>query len=208
MEKIVYIVHAVDTEGPLYESTKATFERLNSTFGITLPASHENLVKLRNKEIPLGGIEDEVSKFLDPALQNYNDTWDKIMAEDERKTKESYEDAIRRGELSYTDYSDYRFASNSGVTKEISTGKVINCLDEVYNLTTRKKEYRKWYVTEAALKEHGKYAYKNTAKGDYGIVITKEEYWKLGGKCAFNMAHTPTDRIVWEKLYGIGGAHE
>ena len=78
MEKIVYIVHAVDTEGPLYESTKATFERLNSTFGITLPASHENLVKLRNKEIPLGGIEDEVSKFLDPALQNYNDTWDKI----------------------------------------------------------------------------------------------------------------------------------
>ena len=78
MEKIVYIVHAVDTEGPLYESTKATFERLNSTFGITLPASHENLVKLRNKEIPLDGIEDEVSKFLDPALQNYNDTWDKI----------------------------------------------------------------------------------------------------------------------------------
>ena len=43
MEKIVYIVHAVDTEGPLYESTKATFERLNSTFGITLPASHEKL---------------------------------------------------------------------------------------------------------------------------------------------------------------------
>lgn len=138
----------------------------------------------------------------------YNDTWDKIMAEDERKTKESYEDAIRRGELSYTDYCDCRFASNSGVIKEISTGKVINCLDEVYNLTTRKTEYRKWYVTEAALKEHGKYAYKNTAKGDYGIVITKEEYWKLGGKCAFNMAHTPTDRIVWEKLYGIGGAHE
>ena len=30
MKNIVYIVHAVDTEGPLYESTKATFERLNA----------------------------------------------------------------------------------------------------------------------------------------------------------------------------------
>lgn len=36
MKKIVYIVHAIDTEGPLYESTKATFERLESTFGIKL----------------------------------------------------------------------------------------------------------------------------------------------------------------------------
>ena len=78
MKNIVYIVHAVDTEGPLYESTKATFERLNATFGIKLEPTHENLVKLRNKEIVLDGIEDEVYKFLDPALQNYIDTWDKI----------------------------------------------------------------------------------------------------------------------------------
>lgn len=84
MKNIVYIVHAVDTEGPLYESTKATFERLNATFGIKLEPTHENLVKLRNKEIVLDGIEDEVSKFLDPALQNYNDTWDKIEKMHER----------------------------------------------------------------------------------------------------------------------------
>lgn len=79
MEKIVYIVHAVDTEGPLYESTKATFERLENTFGINVEPSYDNLEKLRNKKIKLGGnIEDEVAKFLDPALQNYHDTWDKI----------------------------------------------------------------------------------------------------------------------------------
>ena len=28
-EKIVYIVHCIDTEGPLDESLSATFERLN-----------------------------------------------------------------------------------------------------------------------------------------------------------------------------------
>ena len=32
--KIVYIVHAVDTEGPLYESTKATFKRIEELFNL------------------------------------------------------------------------------------------------------------------------------------------------------------------------------
>ena len=53
MKKIVYIVHAIDTEGPLYESTKATFERLESTFGIKLNPTYDNLQKLRNEEIKL-----------------------------------------------------------------------------------------------------------------------------------------------------------
>ena len=78
MKKIVYIVHAIDTEGPLYESTKATFERLESTFGIKLNPTYDNLQKLRNEEIKLNGIENEVAKFLEPTLQNYHDTWDKI----------------------------------------------------------------------------------------------------------------------------------
>lgn len=69
MKKIVYIVHAIDTEGPLYESTKATFERLESTFGIKLNPTYDNLQKLRNEEIKLNGIENEVAKFLEPTLQ-------------------------------------------------------------------------------------------------------------------------------------------
>lgn len=56
-EKLVLIVHAVDTEGPLYESFDATFERLDEIFGITgLPKTRETLDKLRNGEIDLGGI--------------------------------------------------------------------------------------------------------------------------------------------------------
>ena len=78
MKKIVYIVHAIDKEGPLYESTKATFERLESTFGIKLNPTYDNLQKLRNEEIKFNGIENEVAKFLEPTLQNYHDTWDKI----------------------------------------------------------------------------------------------------------------------------------
>ena len=53
-EKIVYVVHCVDTEGPLDESLNATFDRLREVFGIRLDASKENLAKLQKGEIPLG----------------------------------------------------------------------------------------------------------------------------------------------------------
>lgn len=89
-DKTVYIVHAVDTEGPLYESTAATFERLKASFGIELQPTYDNILKLRNKEIDLGGKEDEVAKFLDPALQTYNDSWDKIEAMHEKMLSEEF----------------------------------------------------------------------------------------------------------------------
>lgn len=42
--------------------------------------SKENLAKLQNKEIPLGGNEDAVAKVVDPHLLDYNDNWGKIDA--------------------------------------------------------------------------------------------------------------------------------
>ena len=50
MGKDVYIVHCIDTEGPLYESIDASFERLKEIFGIELEATVENLRKIQNKE--------------------------------------------------------------------------------------------------------------------------------------------------------------
>lgn len=77
-ESIVYIVHAVDAEGPLYESLAATFERIKDIFTIKLSPSYENLEKLRTRQIDLGGKEDTVAKFVDPSLLRYNDSWDKL----------------------------------------------------------------------------------------------------------------------------------
>ena len=34
--KTVYIVHAIDTEGPLYESLNAKFERIEDIFKISI----------------------------------------------------------------------------------------------------------------------------------------------------------------------------
>lgn len=76
----VYIVHCIDTEGPLYESVDATFDRLREIFHIDLPASEDLLRRLQAGEVHLEGLETAVQKVVDPHLLAYNDTWDKVDA--------------------------------------------------------------------------------------------------------------------------------
>jgi len=76
----VHVVHCVDTEGPLYESLEATFERLRDIFKLELEPSREMLRRLQAGEISLGGMEAMVQRVVDPHLLTYNDTWDKVDA--------------------------------------------------------------------------------------------------------------------------------
>ena len=78
MEKIVHIVHCIDTEGPLHESLEATFERLHDIFHLDLEPTRRNLEQLQRRDIPLGGMEEDVARLVDPHQLNYHDTWDKI----------------------------------------------------------------------------------------------------------------------------------
>jgi len=86
----VYIVHCIDTEGPLYESVEATFERIYQIFGIELSPSRETLRKLQHCELDLGGREEAVARVVAPHLLAYNDTWDKIDAMLERIGDDSF----------------------------------------------------------------------------------------------------------------------
>ena len=61
MTKTVYICHCVDTEGPLYESLSANFERLKDIFGIDMPATKENLQKIQSKQIDFGELTDQIA---------------------------------------------------------------------------------------------------------------------------------------------------
>ena len=74
----LYVVHCIDTEGPLHESLTATFERLKTIAGVSLEPTRENLRRLRRKEIDLGGKEEMVALVVSEPLLAYNDTWDKI----------------------------------------------------------------------------------------------------------------------------------
>ncbi len=76
----LHVVHCIDTEGPLVESLENTFDRLQETFGISLPPTKENLKALQNKEVPLKGMENAVAKMVAPELIQYNESWEDIGA--------------------------------------------------------------------------------------------------------------------------------
>jgi hypothetical protein len=78
--KPVYVVHCIDTEGPLYESVDATFDRLREIFRLNMPASQDLLRRLQAGEVELEGLEAAVQKVVDPHLLAYNDSWDKVDA--------------------------------------------------------------------------------------------------------------------------------
>lgn len=78
MSKDVYVVHCIDTEGPLYESIDATFERLKEIFGIELEVSKENLKKIQNRELDLNGVEDLVADAFAEKRIDTLGTWDQI----------------------------------------------------------------------------------------------------------------------------------
>src|SRR3989338_1212748 len=80
MKKIVYIVHCVDTEGPLTESLGATFERLYELFGISLEPTVENLRKIQNKQIDFGDKTGVISEVFNQHNLNYHDSWERIDA--------------------------------------------------------------------------------------------------------------------------------
>src|SRR3989338_51184 len=78
MEKIVYIVHCVDTEGPLYESLEATFERLRDLFGIDLLPTQENLAKIQNQELDFGEATPVIADVFSKQSLHYNESWEAI----------------------------------------------------------------------------------------------------------------------------------
>jgi hypothetical protein len=77
-EKIVYIVHCVDTEGPLYESLEATGERIFNVFGLSYDMTQEKLEMLQQGIDVPDELKDSVIKFLDPERLKYNSTWPEV----------------------------------------------------------------------------------------------------------------------------------
>jgi len=76
--KVLYIIHCIDTEGPLNESIKKTFLRLKSIFGISMKPSKKNLIKIQNKQINFGKKTDLIAKVFSKQLIEYNNSWKKI----------------------------------------------------------------------------------------------------------------------------------
>lgn len=97
----VQIVHAIDTEGPLYESLAATFERLREIFGIELLPSKDNLERLQRGEIDLGDKTPLIQETLSEHRVSTLGTWDQIDCMLDVVTSEAYRmrqpDSLGRG---------------------------------------------------------------------------------------------------------------
>jgi hypothetical protein len=77
-DKVVYIVHCIDTEGPLHESLLGTQQRLKELFDLDIELNEHVLKKLQDSKINLNGLESSVARVLSPNLLNYLDTWGRI----------------------------------------------------------------------------------------------------------------------------------
>lgn len=77
---IIYIIYCIDTEGPLYESLEATFERIKSTFDVNIKSSKENLKLLQQgkclKDYKISeNILKGIKKIVSPKLLTYKKDW-------------------------------------------------------------------------------------------------------------------------------------
>ena len=75
----LYIVIAVDTEGPLTETLKDTFQRINDYFGIKINPSIKNLKKLQNSnyKIPKND-KQKIKEILNPHFLNTYKNWKEL----------------------------------------------------------------------------------------------------------------------------------
>ncbi len=75
----LYIVIAVDTEGPLTETLKDTFQRINDYFGIKINPSIKNLKKLQNSnyKIPKND-KQKIKEILNPHFLNTHKNWKEL----------------------------------------------------------------------------------------------------------------------------------
>ena len=76
--KTLYVVHCIDTEGPLNETLPATFNRLKNIFNIDMEPTIDNLKKLQNKELDFGENTDAIAELLAPELLSYNRDWESV----------------------------------------------------------------------------------------------------------------------------------
>lgn len=105
MKNTVYVAHCVDTEGPLFESVRATFERLENIFGIKITPSNNNLKKLQKKELNLQVDEEEVREVVDKKLTETNENWGEVKKQFRKITDKSFREKYSDSESRKWRYS-------------------------------------------------------------------------------------------------------
>lgn len=155
----VYVVHCVDTEGPLNESLEATFQRIEAVSGIKLQPSLENLKKIQNKEMNLGGFEDTLALAFSKRIMAYNKDWSYLDAMLDNITSDSFRKAHADSEgrgWQYTwfimDHIDYDDNPRGKIT---GYNAIWDHYKEYYNVHGIDEDEFQWHVHPANIYKTG-----------------------------------------------------
>jgi len=96
MTKEIYFVHSVDTEGPLFESAKATLSRIEDLLSIKIKNKNlSTLKKILNNKYFSRSNQLIFEKVITSHLLAYNDTWKKISKMLSRISKKKFRNILK-----------------------------------------------------------------------------------------------------------------
>ena len=146
---VLHIVHCIDTEGPLIEPISATFERINSIFNLNIEASAENLRRLQQHQIPLNGLEEDVSRVVRPDLLAYNNQWSDVRsmlheAMSPRFRRQVLDDFGQGWVYSWHIMDHVGYSSNPR-SKALGFGNVFNFYQDIFNAAPNPLDEVNWH---------------------------------------------------------------
>lgn len=91
----VFIVHAIDTEGPFFETLGATFQRLVRLVGVQLKPTIQNLRNLQSGKVYLSKKQKKIIKTaFSSSILNYHKTWFSIKKQVKELTSNQFRTSL------------------------------------------------------------------------------------------------------------------
>lgn len=95
MPRTVYVVHCIDTEGPLYEDKEVVFDQIEAIYGIKLERNIETVEKILKYEMNLEGYENEIHTLVFQHMKKTKGNWDEIDKQIQMITTKEYRNLLK-----------------------------------------------------------------------------------------------------------------
>jgi len=149
MKNILYVAICIDTEGPLTENLKATFQRINRKFNLSLKPSASTLKKLQKGQITLKGFERELKDFVEPKRLNYLKNWNEISPMIKKITSNKFRkktDKFFNSPLKYSWFIIDNVGFNSNPRKKtLGFNAVFNNYEKILGKSSKKDDCIGWH---------------------------------------------------------------
>lgn len=149
MKNILYVVICVDTEGPLTESLKDTFERINDKFNLSLKPSISTLRKIQSGKKTYKKFGHELKDFVDPKRLNYLINWKDVSKMVKKITSSKFRKRTQKISKSSLKYSwfiidNIGFKSNPR-KKALGFNSVFNKYEKILDKYSKKNDCIGWH---------------------------------------------------------------